>query len=301
MIGSPRCGYVAIIGRPNVGKSTLLNRLVGQKVSITASKPQTTRHSIIGISTLESAQLLFVDTPGIHTDDRRALNRYLNRAADGVLSYADVVILVTQAGSWRLDDDRVVDRLKAFSSPVIAAVNKIDKIPEKARLLPYLEELANRGVPFRAIVPTSATRGVNLDALQRSIVECLPEGEFAYPADQVTTISRRFLAAELVREKLTRMLRDELPYALTVEVETFEEQEGGVRIGAVIWVERASQKGIVIGRQGAVLREAGKQARIDMEREFECKVFLRTWVKVRSGWADDERALQSLGYRTQQQ
>jgi len=292
-----RCGYVGLLGRPNVGKSTLLNRLVGQKLSITAPKPQTTRHAIVGITTTDSVQAVFVDTPGIHGGGRRALNRYLNRAAAGTLSYANVVVFLIHAGSWTDDDQQVLDRLKDFKGAVIAAVNKVDLVRDKSVLLPFLQELSKRRA-FHEIVPISATGGLGVDILERSIGGALPESPFRFPEDQVTTVSQRFLASEFIREKLTRLLHDELPYALTVDVERFQMSGDVTHIDATIWVERDSQKGIVIGRGGSLLREAGQQARMELERELQHKVHLRTWVKVRSGWSDDARALQSLGYRT---
>lgn len=290
-----RCGYVALLGRPNVGKSTLLNRLVGQKLSITAPKPQTTRHTIVGIATTDAVQAIYVDTPGVHSGGRSALNRYLNRAAAGTLSYAHVVVLMAQAGVWTKDDQRVVKRLEDFRGAVIGAVNKIDLLPDKTRLLPFLEEFSNRR-EFVDIVPISSARASGLDTLRQCIGDALPEGAFRYPGDQVTTMTERFLAAEFIRERLTRLLRDEVPYALTVEVERFVVSSDVTHIDATIWVERDSQKGIVIGRGGAVLREAGQQARLALEQALQCKINLRTWVKVRSGWSDDEKALQSLGY-----
>jgi len=290
-----RAGYAALIGRPNVGKSTLLNRLIGQKLSITAPKPQTTRHVLLGIQTLPQAQIVYVDTPGLHRQVGRAMGRYLNRAATSVLGYTDVVIFLIEALRWTEEDAAVLKRLTEFSGPVVLAVNKIDRIADKSRLLPFLADMAQKR-PFAEIVPLAALTGDNVPALERGIVTLLPVGDFLFPPDQLTTASERFLAAELLREKLTRLLRQELPYALTVEIEHFVETERLVRIGAVIWVERDTQKGIVIGEGGATLREAGRQAREGMERAFGRKVFLETWVKVREGWSDDEQALRSLGY-----
>lgn len=290
-----RAGYAALLGRPNVGKSTLLNRLIGQKLSITAPKPQTTRHVLLGIQTLPEAQIVYVDTPGLHRQVGRAMGRYLNRAATSVLGYTDVVIFLVEALRWTEEDTAVLKRLADFSGPVVLAVNKIDRIADKSRLLPFLAEMAQKRT-FAEIVPLAALVGDNVAALERSIITLLPIGDFLFPPDQLTTVSERFLAAELLREKLTRLLRQELPYALTVEIEHFVETERLTRIGAVIWVERETQKGIVIGEGGATLREAGRQARESMERTFGRKVFLETWVKVREGWSDDEQALRSLGY-----
>jgi len=290
-----RTGYVALLGRPNVGKSTLLNRLIGQKISITAPKPQTTRHTILGIQTLPEAQIIYVDTPGLHRQGRRAMNRYLNRAAASVLGYVDVVAFLIEALRWTEEDQDVLQRLAEFAGPVILAVNKVDRITDKQRLLPFLQEMAGRH-EFTEVIPLAAINDDNMAALEQVITRLLPAQDFLFPEDQMTTASERFMAAELIREKLTRLLREELPYALTVEIEQFIEEGRLVRIHAVIWVERASQKGIVIGEKGATLREVGRQAREDMERLLDRKVFLETWVKVREGWSDDERALRSLGY-----
>ncbi|MBL8246929.1 MAG: GTPase Era [Candidatus Competibacter sp.] len=294
-IAITHAGYAALLGRPNVGKSTLLNRLIGQKISITAPKPQTTRHVILGIQTLAEAQIVYVDTPGLHRQTRRAMNRYLNRAAASVLSYVDVVVFLIEALRWTEEDEDVLQRLTGFPGPVVLAVNKVDRIADKARLLPFLREMADQR-DFVEVVPLAAIKGDNVAALERVIARLLPAGPFPFPEDQITTLSERFLVAELIREKLTRLLREELPYALTVEIEQFTEEGRLVRINAVIWVERQTQKGIVIGEGGATLRAVGRQAREDMERLLGRKVFLETWVKVREGWSDDERALRSLGY-----
>ncbi|MCP5449116.1 MAG: GTPase Era [Gammaproteobacteria bacterium] len=290
-----RAGYAALLGRPNVGKSTLLNRLIGQKLSITAPKPQTTRHVILGIQTLPDAQIVYVDTPGLHRRGQRALNRHLNRAAASVLGYVDVVVWLVEALRWTEEDEDVLQRLTDFAGPVVLAVNKVDRIPDKSRLLPFLRELAAKR-SFSEVVPLAAIDGDNVVALEQVITRLLPVGDLLFPTEQITTASERFLAAELIREKLTRLLREELPYALTVEIERFADEGRLARIHAVIWVERETQKGIVIGEKGATLREVGRQAREDMERLFDRKVFLQTWVKVREGWSDDERALRSLGY-----
>ena len=296
MTMSTHAGYVALLGRPNVGKSTLLNRLIAHKISITSPKPQTTRHTILGIRTLENTQIVYVDTPGLHLNARRAMNRYMNRAAAGVLAYVDGVVMLIEALRWTGEDEAVLQRVQAFAGPVILAVNKVDRVVAKAQLLPFLEALSGKR-DFAGIVPLSARTGVNVDTLERLIAGLLPEGEFLFAPDQITTASERFLAAELIREKLTRQLNQELPYALTVEIETFKEEGQVLHIGAIIWVERPGQKRIVIGEQGAVLKEVGRQARQDMERLLQRKVFLETWVKVREGWSDDDRALRSLGYQ----
>jgi GTPase len=290
-----RCGYVALVGRPNVGKSTLLNRLAGQKISITARKPQTTRYRIHGIKTTRTAQIIYVDTPGLHQPDRRAINRYLNRLASGVLAEVDVVVFVVRALQWTEDDQAVLEQLSAVSAPVVLAINQVDRIRDKHLLLPHLQRLEG-AFAFRHLVPVSALRGDNVEALERSVQELLPPGPALYPEDQVTDRSERFLAAELVREKLTRALGDELPYALTVEIEEFAERKSARFVRALVWVERPGQKAIVIGSQGAQLKEVGRLARQEMEALFGAKVYLEIWVKVRQGWSDDERALKSLGY-----
>ncbi|MEJ2345298.1 MAG: GTPase Era [Gammaproteobacteria bacterium] len=290
-----RCGFVAIVGRPNVGKSTLLNRIVGQKVSITSHRPQTTRHRIVGIKTAGETQYVYVDTPGLHLGAKSAINRYMNRTASSALADVDVVLFVVEALRWTDEDENVASRLTSGRAPVILVVNKVDVLKDKSALLPYLEQVAGKG-KFAEIVPVSAGTGTGLVDLERLVARRLPEGVHYFPEDQVTDRSERFLAAELVREKLMRMLRQELPYALTVEIERFREDEGVLHVDAVIWVERKGQKAIVIGKGGATLKEVGKQARLEMEAMFASKVFLRLWVKVKEGWADDERILRSLGY-----
>lgn len=291
-----RSGYVAIIGRPNVGKSTLINRVLGLKLCITSRRPQTTRHRILGIKTTETSQLIYVDTPGIHSDGKRAMNRYMNRAAAASVEDVDVVVFVIEGMKWTEEDERVLNKLRQGSSkPVILAMNKIDKLEDKATLLPQVEKLADK-FNFAAIVPLSARRGINIESLEESIYALMPEGEMIFDEDQLTDRSSRFLAAEMVREKLFRHLGQELPYALTVDIEQFEDDDGMYRISAVIYVERSGQKSIVIGKKGELLKQVGKDAREDMEKLFGCKVFLQLWVKVREGWSDNERMLRSLGY-----
>ena len=292
-----RAGYVALLGRPNVGKSTLLNRLLERKISITAPKPQTTRHLILGIKTLADTQIVYVDTPGLHLHARRAMNRYMNRAAGSTLAFVDVVVFLVEARRWTEEDQNIVHRLAQYKGPVILVVTKVDRVTDKTQLLPFMEEVGSkRG--FAEVVPLAAIKpDPNVHVLERVIAERLPASEFLFSPDTITTADQRFMAAELIREKLVRRLHEELPYALTVEVERFDDDGRLLRIGAVIWVERSSQKAIVIGSKGATLKEIGRQAREDMERFFDRKVYLETWVKVREGWSDDERALQSLGYR----
>jgi len=300
-----RAGYVTLLGRPNVGKSTLLNHLLEQKISITSPKPQTTRHIILGIKTLSTCaeampdtQIVYVDTPGLHRSGKRALNRYMNRVAADSLGFADVAVFLLEALRWTDEDALVLQQLEKFAGPVLVAVNKIDRVQDKARLLPFLQKLAGRR-EFADIVPLSALRADNIGPLEQAITAHLPEADFFFSEDDITTASQRFLAAEIVREKLFRRLHKEVPYALTVEIEQFREKAGTIHIGAVIWVERPSQKGIIIGEKGRVLKEIGQQARQDLERLLQSKVFLETWVKVRQGWADDERALRQLGYQEQ--
>lgn len=290
-----RAGYVAIVGRPNVGKSTLMNHLIGQKISITSAKPQTTRHRVLGIDTGEDYQAVYVDTPGLHLGAKKAMNRYMNRAAVGSLEGVDLVLFVIEAGRWTAEDDMVLSRLADVKVPVILVVNKVDRFADKTALLPLLGELAGKR-DFAEVVPVSALKESNLPSLRKQVVRYLPIGESVFEEDQITDRSQRFLAAEIVREKLMRNLGDELPYALTVEIEQFKEEGGLYDIAAVIWVEREGQKKIVIGKGGAGLKLIGQQAREDMEKLFQYRVFLRLWVKVKEGWSDDERALRSLGY-----
>jgi len=291
-----RCGYVALVGRPNVGKSTLMNHLLGQKLSITSRKPQTTRHRILGIKTTASVQFVFVDTPGIHQGDKQALNRYLNRAALSVLQDMHVIVFMVEALKWNDEDQLALSQCENAGCPVILAVNKIDQVKDKDKLLPFLQDISKR-YAFAAVVPISAKQEKQLDELERCIAARLPESEPLYPEDQITDRSVRFLAAEIIREKLVRLLGDELPYATSVEIEKFDEEGTLVKIYAVIWVERDNQKAIVIGKEGTKLKRIGQEARVDLENLLEKKVYLKTWVKVKRGWADDERALQQLGYR----
>jgi GTP-binding protein Era len=290
-----RSGYVAIIGRPNVGKSTLINRVLGQKLCITSRRPQTTRHRILGIKTTEQSQFIYVDTPGIHSDGKRAMNRYMNRAAAASVEDVDVVVFVVEGMKWTEEDERVLQKLKETTKPVILVMNKIDKLEDKATLFPQVEKLAAL-FKFTDIVPLSARKGINLESLEESIYKLMPEGEMIFDEDQLTDRSSRFLAAEMVREKLFRHLGQELPYSLTVDIEQFEDDNGMYRISAVIYVERSGQKSIVIGKKGELLKQVGKDAREDMEKLFGCKVFLQLWVKVREGWSDNERMLRNLGY-----
>lgn len=291
-----RSGYIAVIGRPNVGKSTLINRILGQKLCITSRRPQTTRHRILGIKTTDSAQLIYVDTPGLHSDGKKAMNRYMNRAAAASIEDVDVIAFVVDGQSWTEEDQRVLKRIeKDAKAPVVLVLNKIDKLADKAALLPKIEQLAAQ-YKFADVVPISARKGMNIDTLETTLAGFLPAGELIYDADQLTDRSSRFLAAELVREKLFRHLGQELPYSLTVEIEQFVEEGNLYRISAVIYVERSGQKSIVIGKKGELLKQVGQDAREEMEKLFGCKVFLQLWVKVREGWSDNERVLRNLGY-----
>ncbi len=290
------CGFVAIVGRPNVGKSTLLNKLLGQKVSITSRKPQTTRHRILGIDTQGAYQTVFVDTPGLHIEEKRAINRLMNRAATSSLGDVEMVVFVVDGTQWTDDDEMVLNKLRHVRCPVVLAVNKVDNIKDKEVLLPHLQWLVQKG-NFAEILPISATKGTNVDKIREMARQLLPEGQHYFPEDYITDRSSRFMASEIVREKLMRFMGEELPYSVTVEIERFKVEEDGLfHINALILVEREGQKKIVIGNKGEKLKVIGTEARMDMERLFGQRVFLELWVKVKSGWADDERALRSLGY-----
>ena len=289
-------GYVAIIGRPNVGKSTLINRVLGQKLCITSRRPQTTRHRILGIKTDDDSQLIYVDTPGLHIDDKKAMNRYMNRAAASSIDDVDVILFVVDGMNWTDEDEKVLERLKVSAkAPVILVINKMDKLADKEVMLPHIQKLSAQ-FDYANVFPISARKGMNLDELEKQIKQLMPEGELIFPEDQITDRSSRFLAAELVREQLFRHLGQELPYSITVEIEQFDDEKDLYRIGAVIYVERDGQKAIVIGKKGDLLKSVGKDARIEMQSLFGHKVFLRLWVKVREGWGDNERMLKNLGY-----
>ena len=289
-------GYVAIIGRPNVGKSTLINRVLGQKLCITSRRPQTTRHRILGIKTDDDSQLIYVDTPGLHIDDKKAMNRYMNRAAASSIDDVDVILFVVDGMNWTDEDEKVLERLKVSAkAPVILVINKMDKLADKEVMLPHIQKLSAQ-FDYANVFPISARKGMNLDELEKQIKQLMPEGELIFPEDQITDRSSRFLAAELVREQLFRHLGQELPYSITVEIEQFDDEKDLYRIGAVIYVERDGQKAIVIGKKGDLLKSVGKDARMEMQSLFGHKVFLRLWVKVREGWGDNERMLKNLGY-----
>jgi GTPase len=293
--GETFAGLVAIVGRPNVGKSTLLNQLIGQKVSITSKKPQTTRHRIVGIDTVGQYQTVYVDTPGLHTEEKRAINRLMNKAAASSILDVELVIFVVEGTRWVEDDQMVLNRLIAAKKPVILVVNKVDLYKDKEELLPHLQWLGSQ-LTFLQIIPLSAEKGTNVPALREIVHQQLPPCEFFFPEDYITDRSQRFMASEIVREKLMRFLGDELPYAVTVEIERFKWEEKHYHIAALILVERDTQKRMVIGKAGERIKTIATEARKDMEDLFEQPVFLQMWVKVKSGWADDERALRSLGY-----
>ncbi|MHB1291065.1 MAG: GTPase Era [Sulfuricella sp.] len=289
-----RTGYIAIVGRPNVGKSTLLNHLIGQKISITSRKAQTTRHRIVGIRTDADAQYVFVDTPGFQMQHQNVLNRVMNRTVTQSLSDVDVALFVIEAMRFDARDEKVL-ALLPHNRPVVLVINKTDKVSDKSTLLPFIEKVS-ASFPFAAIIPVSAKRDAQLPELVQEIRRHLHEGEPIYGEDEITDRSERFLAAEIVREKVFRLLGDEIPYSISVEIEKFETEGDLRRVYAAIIVDRDSQKPILIGKKGEKLKEIGTQARKDMEELFGLKVYLEVWVKVKSGWADDERAVKSLGY-----
>lgn len=290
-----RCGTVAVVGRPNVGKSTLVNAVVGYRISIVSRKPQTTRHRLLGISTEADGQIVFADTPGLHAAGKRAINRYMNRAASGALVGVDLAVLVIEAGRWTEDDRRALAAIKDAGVPCALVINKVDRIREKAQLLPFIGQVSAEH-DFRAVFPISAQKGVGTEDLRRGLLALLPEGEAMYGEDEVTDRSERFLVAELIREQLMRQLGDELPYSSTVEIEQFREDGRLLRISAVIWVEREGQKAIVVGAGGAQMRTIGQNARIGIEKLLDRKVFLQLWCKVRENWSDDEAQLKRFGY-----
>ena len=290
------CSFIAIVGRPNVGKSTLLNKILGQKISITSRKAQTTRHRIVGIKTEGAYQEIYVDTPGLHIEEKRAINRLMNRAASSAITDVDLVIFVVDGTHWNDDDEMVLNKLRKTKVPVVLVINKIDNIKNKDDLLPFITEITQK-FNFADIVPISAEKGNNLDAIEKIVRKSLRPGVHHFPEDYVTDRSQRFIASEIIREKLMRFMGEELPYSVTVEIEQFKVNERGTyEINGLILVERDGQKKIVIGRKGEKLKKIGTEARLDMERLFDNKVHLELWVKVKSGWADDERALRSLGY-----
>lgn len=295
MSAETRCGFAAIVGRPNVGKSTLLNHLLGQRLSITSRKPQTTRHQIMGVHTGDQVQSVYVDTPGINKSGKRAMNQHMNRAALSVLEDVDLIIMVVENVRWTAVDEQICDAIRKSGRPAILALNKVDRIADKASLLPSLQQLSDRGV-FRELIPISALNGHNVDTLQKLVDEAMPVSPFMFPEDQLTDRDERFLAGEMVREQIIRGYGDELPYQTAVQIEEFKRKRGVLHIGAVVLVERDSQKKILIGSGGTQMREIASAARKSLEKFFDCKVMLRIWVKVKRSWSDDESVLQSLGF-----
>jgi len=297
MTEKEKCGYVAILGRPNVGKSTLLNELLKRKVSITSPKPQTTRYQILGIKTRDSIQTVYIDTPGIHDSGNRAMNRYLNRLATAVIPDVDVIVFMIEALRWHNDDDLVLEKLKSaeMNTPVILAINKIDELKDKKLLLPLIQQVQQK-YAFKAIIPLSAKRAENVAMLEHEIMELLPENPHFFPDDQVTDKPEKFQMAEFIREKLIQLTEQEVPYSTAVEIEKVEHKEKITEISAIIWVERQGQKAIVIGENGERLKKIGTLARKEIERMLNQKVFLRLWVKVKERWTDDDQVLKNLGY-----
>jgi len=293
---SQQCGYVAIVGRPNVGKSTLLNHILGQKISITSRKPQTTRHQILGIKTQGDVQIVYVDTPGLHLNQTdKAINRYMNKAASSALKDVDDVVFVLDRTCWNEADEHVFEKVQHVQCPVIVAINKVDILDDKEALLPFLQMVQSK-LPDATLVPIAAKHGRHVERVEEAVMSHLPHSQHFFPEHQITDRSSRFIAAELVREKIMRQLGDELPYQMTVEIEEFEHDGRVLHISALILVERNGQKRILIGDKGERIKQIGHDARLDMERMFDTKVMLNLWVKIKSGWSDDERALQSLGY-----
>lgn len=290
-----RCGLVAVIGRPNVGKSTLINAVMGRKVSIVTAKPQTTRHRILAVHTGATEQIIFVDTPGLHRKAGRAMNRLMNRTAANALADADLILFVSDATHWTDEDEDVLKRVAESNLPVIALLNKVDKVHPKDVLLQQIATMSSRG-SFAEIVPISAMKHDNLDQLMSMIPAYLPESPPLFPEDMLTDRGEEFHIAEIIREKLTLMLHQEMPYGLTVQVERLVREAGGITINAVIWVERDSQKGIAVGKNGSVLKKVGRQARLEIAEHLGARVHLELWVKVKTNWADNEKDLQNLGY-----
>lgn len=293
-----RCGLVAVVGRPNVGKSTLINTIMGRKVSIVTAKPQTTRHRILAVDTAPDRQIIFVDTPGIHRKSGKAMNRLMNRTAANALADADLVLFVSDASHWTEEDDDVMQRLANCKAPVIALINKVDKVHPKEKLFEMLASMSTRH-DFAEIVPISALKNDNLDELLRIIPRYLPESPPLFPEDMHTDRSEQFHIAEIIREKLTLMLHQEMPYGLTVQVERLVRDVKGATINAVIWVERDSQKGIAVGKNGAVLKKVGRSSRLEIAELLGEKVHLELWVKVKSNWADNDKDLMNLGFDAQ--
>jgi len=294
------CGYIAIIGRPNVGKSTLLNRVLGQKVSIISKKPQTTRHKLLGIKTVGAYQFVYIDTPGLHENPKHKINYLMIKSAVSAINDVDMIIFMVNSRYWTDDDEAILQRLSKVKVPILVVINKIDRISDKKKLLPIIKSLSDKlnaaNIQPKALIPISAKHGNGVSLLEKDLKTLLPASPHFFPEDQITDRSDRFLASELIREKLMRILGEEIPHSLTVEIEQYKLKGKILHISAVIWVERKGQKVIVIGEGGERLKKVGQEARIEMERAFETKVFLQLWVKIKRGWTDDARALRNLGY-----
>lgn len=291
-----RCGFITIVGRPNVGKSTLLNRILGQKLSITSRKPQTTRRQLLGIKTEDNCQAIYIDTPGLQTKHKGPLNRFMNKEISNALIDMDVILFVVEALVWKNDDEHIVSVLQEIKAPVVLVINKIDKVKDKNVLLPFIEKTAKL-LTFKDIVPVSAKKTENIQQLEQLVESLLPRATLQFPEDDITDQNEQFFAAEFIREKLTQKLGEELPYQISVTIEQFFVKEGVRHVYAIIWTENQNQKSIIIGKHGLVLKSVGEQARKDMEKLFCGKVYLRTWVKTKKKWTRDTDALAQLGYK----
>ena len=295
MENNTKSGFIAIVGRPNVGKSTLLNRLIGEKISITADKPQTTRHKISGVKTIGNKQAIYIDTPGIHKCNKRAINQQMNRLASSVLKDVDAIIFIIEALNWLPEDDLVLNKISKASCSVFLLANKIDLYNNKSELLPFLDQVSKK-MKFTEVIPISAKKDIQIDILEQKIFTILPTGPFYYPQEQITDRTQKFRMAEIIREKLTRILQHELPYALTVNIESLQQEQDQIIVHAVIWVEKSSQKQIVIGKKGEMLKAIGTKARLEINKIFNCRIHLQLWVKVQKSWSNNKKALQDLGY-----
>lgn len=291
------CGFVAVVGRPNVGKSTLINTILGSKISIVTPKPQTTRHRILGVDSHAGYQVIYIDTPGLHRNAGKAMNRMMNRTAANALMDAEVIMFVTEANRWTVEDQDVLERIQNTSAPVIAVMNKMDKVHPREMLLQAIAEMAARH-EFAEVIPISAKLRNNVDRLVELVPGFLPESPPLFPEDMITDRSENFRIAEVVREKLTLALRQEVPYGLTVQVERFERDDNGIAINAIIWIDRDSQKGIVVGKGGKLLKKVGRAARLELKADFGVPVHLELWVKVKDNWSDNEKELLRLGYES---
>ena len=292
-----RCGFVAVVGRPNVGKSTLINCVMGKKISIVTPKPQTTRHRILAVDTHPGYQTVYVDTPGLHRKAGKAMNKMMNRTASNALADADLVLFVIEANRWTSEDQDVLSKLQKIDAPIIAVLNKTDKVHPKEMLLQALAEMSARHV-FAEVMPISAKKNENVDRLMGIVPGYLPQSEALFPQEMTTDRSVTFQTAEIIREKLTMALRQEIPYGLTVQIERYEKDADGIAIDAVIWIERDSQKGIVVGKGGGVLKKVGRAARLELKAQHGVPVHLEMWVKVKDNWSDNEQELSRLGYES---